>query len=209
MKQPSVSVIIPTRDRHELLLAAISSALDQAADVEVIVVDDGSAPPIREYLAANTELSARAGNRLQVLANDGGGANAARNKGLFAAQAEFVIFLDSDDRLLPGKVARALSIFAGPKKVDAVFGYSWGRTERGGVDNQLFHRSADPLAFSLLPSAMLCHTEAIVWRKTCALETLWDERLRRWQDWDFLVRALSKGIAFAYRPVPGLGVPHP
>lgn len=97
---PALTVVIPTRDRPHLLPAAVESALDQTLDdVEVIVVDDGSAEP--------TDLARHP--RLRVLRRDAAGGNAAaRNTGLEAARGRWITCLDDDDLLLPHHGAVAL-----------------------------------------------------------------------------------------------------
>lgn len=105
MRVPTVSVVIPTRDRPATLGAALRSALDQAGvDVEVVVVDDGSGHATAELLAGLTDP------RLRVLRNDRPeGVAAARNRGLAAAAGEWVAFLDDDDLWAPTKLARQLT----------------------------------------------------------------------------------------------------
>src|SRR5689334_19378444 len=107
MDAPRVSVIIPTRDRAELVVGAVRSALAQedAVSVEVCVVDDGSEPPV----ALPDDLAARVA---LVRLDPARGASAARNAGLAATKAELVAFLDDDDVWLPGKLARQLPALA-------------------------------------------------------------------------------------------------
>ena len=96
-----VTVVIPTRDRPDLLSRAVRSALEQeGATVEVVVVDDGSATGIEPEVLP-------AGVRLLVHPRPLG-PTAARNTGLAAAHGRWVMFLDDDDTLLPGAVATSL-----------------------------------------------------------------------------------------------------
>lgn len=93
---PRVSVIIPTYNRAHLVREAIENVLDQTfADLELIVVDDGSMD--------NTDGVARsfADPRLKYLKQSNKGAAAARNTGPDACTGELVAFLDSDDLFLP------------------------------------------------------------------------------------------------------------
>ena len=97
-----VSVVLPTRDRWQLLRRALRCALRQeGVDLEVIVVDDGSVD------ATAVELGAIADPRVRVLTCDvPGGVAAARNRGIDAATGEFVAFLDDDDVWAPQKLLR-------------------------------------------------------------------------------------------------------
>jgi len=99
-----VSVVITTHDRPGTVQGAITSALDQrGVDVEVIVVDDGSDPPFE-----------RGDLPIEVIRRDvAGGPCASRNAGLAVASAEWVMFLDDDDRLEPTALRTALVAAAG------------------------------------------------------------------------------------------------
>jgi glycosyltransferase involved in cell wall biosynthesis len=90
---PLLSIIIPTLNRPQMLMTAVQSALAQTlANIEVIVVDDGSEPP-----AELPELP-----RLRLLHHEFNQGHAtARNTGAAAARAERICFLDDDDSLLP------------------------------------------------------------------------------------------------------------
>ena len=98
---PSLTVVIPTHDRHDELEGAVESALAQTLpDVEVIVVDDASARPVRPTPHPRVRCV-----RLEV----NSGVAAARNAGLAAARGRFVTFLDDDNRLLPDMAATSLA----------------------------------------------------------------------------------------------------
>lgn len=107
--QVSLSVVIPTRDRPELLLRTLESLRESApgAAFEVVVVDDGSDPPLGPTLAS---LSVPYG--LEVVAQPPRGLNAARNAGLARASADIVAFLDDDVRVEPGWASGLVAGFA-------------------------------------------------------------------------------------------------
>lgn len=100
-----VSVVIPTRDRAELVTRAVASVLAQThAVLDVVVVDDGSSDDTVARLAALADP------RLRVLCHETGrGVSAARNTGIRAARGDFLALLDSDDVWLPDKIARQLA----------------------------------------------------------------------------------------------------
>ena len=105
-----VSVVIPTRDRRDLVLRALRSVLEQqpAAPLQAIVVDDGSSDGTAEALRLHHGDDAR----VELLATTAGNASAARNRGFAAARGQFVCFLDSDDCWLPGLLADVRAVFA-------------------------------------------------------------------------------------------------
>lgn len=89
----TVSVVIPTFDRPDLLERALRSVHDQTlAPLEIIVVDNGWQPASPGALSASTRLS-----RIEP----GAGPSAARNHGARLAKGDMVVFLDDDDTWAP------------------------------------------------------------------------------------------------------------
>lgn len=110
---PLVEVVIPTRNRWPLLHEAVKSVQRQSlADWGLVVVDDASTDGTPEYLAELADARIRI-VRLERHSERA----AARNRGLDAVDAEFVLFLDDDDRLLPNaleRLVRPLASRSGP-----------------------------------------------------------------------------------------------
>jgi glycosyltransferase involved in cell wall biosynthesis len=102
--RPSVGVVIPTRNRPELLARAIDAvaAQDYAGAVRTVVVFDQATP---DYLLA------RGGDRpLMVLVNTRTpGLAGARNTGILALDTDLVAFCDDDDTWAPGKLTRQVA----------------------------------------------------------------------------------------------------
>lgn len=108
---PLSSIIIPTFDEPAALLqAAVRSAIQQTARIEIIVVDDGGAVPASEKIAAIYGDVADTAN-VRVLRIEHGGPAVARNAGIEVARGEFVCFLDADDTLEPTAVAERAAAF--------------------------------------------------------------------------------------------------
>lgn len=100
-----VSVVIAAYNRARELPAALASVLGQThRDLEVIVVDDGSADETARVAESTGDPRARA---LRLEKN--GGASAARNAGIDAAAGDAVLVWDSDDRLYPDAIARLVA----------------------------------------------------------------------------------------------------
>lgn len=90
------SIVIPTYNREAFLEQAVLSALSQSCrDFEVLVIDDGSTDGTAGLLCKY------AGGRLKHHPLEHRGAPAARNAGIEKARGEFILWLDSDDALLP------------------------------------------------------------------------------------------------------------
>src|ERR671913_1812143 len=92
-----VSVVIPCYNQAHFLGEAIQSVLSQSYQAfEVIVVDDGSTDDTKEVASAY----ALEDSKVRLVRQQNRGLAGARNRGLAEASGEYVVFLDSDDRLL-------------------------------------------------------------------------------------------------------------
>jgi glycosyltransferase involved in cell wall biosynthesis len=195
MTSPDVSVLIPTRNRRELLLRRSLKAalLQEGVDYEVIVVDDGSTDDTQERLEELGET------RVRVIRRDvSGGAAAARNTGIAAARGEWIAFLDDDDSWAPDKLRLQLDAV---RSAGADFGYAGVVTvdDRG---NALYtspapapgRLAAETIAKSVIPagpSNVLVRTELV--RRLGGF----DEQLRNMEDWDLWIRLTAAGTAVA------------
>jgi glycosyltransferase involved in cell wall biosynthesis len=99
----SVSIIITNHNYGRFLQEAIESALNQSCpSVEVIIVDDGSSDDSRAIIEKYRE-------RTKIIFKTNGGQASAFNSGLPLAKGEIVLFLDSDDYLMPNAVDRIIA----------------------------------------------------------------------------------------------------
>jgi glycosyltransferase involved in cell wall biosynthesis len=97
---PFFSVVIPTYNRADLIGLTLQSVLDQDfIGFEILVVDDGSTDNTAAVVQAYSDP------RLHYLPKANAERGAARNYGLARAQGEYVLFLDSDDRLHPNHLS--------------------------------------------------------------------------------------------------------
>lgn len=113
--KPAVSVIIPGHNRIEPLKTTLRSAAAAAArlpagSVEILLVDDGSTPPLTEQLTGFDP-----GHSVVHLFQSNQGSIVARLTGLASAQGERVLFLDSDDLIHPNKLAAHLNTDHNPE----------------------------------------------------------------------------------------------
>ena len=105
---PTVSIVIPTYNRADLIARSIQSVLNQSyPDFEVIVVDDGSTDGTKEVVENFNDKRIK-----YIRLNNNRGAGAARNVGIRSSMGKFIAFQDSDDMWLPEKLKKHLSIFA-------------------------------------------------------------------------------------------------
>jgi glycosyltransferase involved in cell wall biosynthesis len=121
--EPLVSVIVPTRDRPELLTTTLRSIVQQhSVPLEIVVVDDASS----DSDAVPAVVEALDDGRIRILRQPvSAGVSTARNRGLAASTGTWIAFCDDDDLWAPDKIDR---------QVHAVCtsGRSWAYT--GAVD---------------------------------------------------------------------------
>ncbi|WP_448567533.1 glycosyltransferase family 2 protein [Thermus sp.] len=191
---PSLSVLIPTRSRPQLLRQALLSLLRQTYPAfEAVVAEDGEG----EGLGVVAGLG---DPRLRGVWSGGRGQVWARTLALEAARGDVVLFLDDDDLLLDPaylyRVARAL-------KGGASVAYSGGRflTPSGDIPYE-----PGPMGPWLLKDNRILASGTALSRK--ALHDLGglDPGVGHYWDWDLWLRAYRAGLPFRYLPGPNVGV---
>lgn len=100
---PKFSIILATRDRPGLFSIALQSVIDQAfEDLEIIVVNDGSAPEHLEayeniYISAHEKMGSRFQSHYLIRRPKGHGQSYSINFGADQARGQYLCFLDDDD----------------------------------------------------------------------------------------------------------------
>ncbi|MGH3097555.1 MAG: glycosyltransferase [Streptosporangiales bacterium] len=189
--KPAVTVVVPTKDRPELLRRAVEAVLaqDYGADVHCLVVYDGATPDrTLERLKGNRRVTVTSNTRVAGLAG-------ARNTGILLADTELVAFCDDDDAWLPGKLSAQVELLtADPTAVLATCGI---RIEYGDrtVDRSLasVRVELDDLLRKRLPEL---HPSSFLFRRAKLVELgLVDEKLpgSYAEDYELLLRAARAG----------------
>jgi glycosyltransferase involved in cell wall biosynthesis len=184
---PKISVVLPVHNRADVLPRAIRSVLDQRlAGFELVIVDDGSTDD--SVAVARSFVDPRI-SIIELGQNRGG--NAARNAGVRAAKAPLIAFLDSDDVYLPEKLERVVTQFERTPDLDLLVD-SFIKIQPSGArvvrrnplinDRETFRRA-------LFIRQLWKATPSISVKRDVMLRVMFDETLRRLQDFDFLIRA--------------------
>lgn len=102
---PVISVVIPLFNKEKHVARALNSVISQSFDdFEVIVVDDGSTD------RSVSVVRRFADPRINIIQQPNSGVSAARNRGVMAAKADLIAFLDSDDEWLPDHLETLLKL---------------------------------------------------------------------------------------------------
>jgi glycosyltransferase involved in cell wall biosynthesis len=211
---PSVTVVIPTRNRLTFLREAIDSIERQSlSDWELIVVDDASDDDTSPWLEGHRDPRIR-----PVRLHRHSDRSAARNRGLREARGGGVLFLDDDDRLRPGALERLNRRLARRPKVVAAVGATvrfdtTGRQERAPHPRIGFTRTIWPDVLAGWDSG----SGQALFRTDCVREAGgWKDGLSYWELGDMWFRVARLGpVAFLPTTVlelrvhPGQSTPDP
>jgi glycosyltransferase involved in cell wall biosynthesis len=196
-----VSAVIPTRNRPELVMKAVSSALRQShTQMEVVVVIDGEDRATEERLASIGDPRLRV---ISLAVNVGG--SEARNIGVRAARGEWVAFLDDDDEWLPQKIAVQFEVAMANKAAFPII--SSRMIVRTPVMDfmapRCLYKPGMPISEHLFcrkkfsDGAYAMQTSTLFMRRETMLTIPFRKGLKRHQDWDWLLRAAHHpGVSF-------------
>lgn len=186
---PAVSVITPTFNRAHTLQRAIDSVLAQTyQNWELIIIDDGSTDNTKQLVEAVAD------KRVTYLYKENGGPSKARNYGIQHSAGKWIMYLDSDDELLPKCIETMLAwvdkkpnvAFAFPRSTRTLELYENGKLVKSVDDSgdtppeftiqDIFNRNA---GFS--PNGFMHLREAF------EAGIKWDEDLALMEDWELML----------------------
>lgn len=193
-----VSVIIPAYNGAAYISQAIESVLRHgSADLEVIVVDDGSTDETSRVLEGFR-------GDVIVLYQENRGMASARNRGIRASSGEYIAFVDQDDYWLDGKLTAQLACFQGRPQVGLVYADAFLLQDTHYLPQTFFtlcppHRGQ---VFDRLLLDSFIPIPTVVVRRECLENVgLFDERLRICADYDLWLR-VAAGYEVDYVEVP-------
>lgn len=199
-RSPMFSVVIPTHDSRDFVVAAIHSVLGQTDhDFEIIVIDNGSKDDTAEAVTAIGD------SRISYTWQEDSGLPAdSRNKGVAAAAGEWVAFLDADDAWHPEKLARVRSTAASDSAI-AVIGHDVDIVDLKGSNrgSRAYRLDERPVWEQLLYRGNFFTTSAMTVR-TAALRAAggFDTRSEYFmvEDYDLWLRLAAAGSHFVIIP---------
>ncbi|HEU5264359.1 MAG TPA: glycosyltransferase, partial [Gaiellaceae bacterium] len=190
-KTPLVTVLVAVHDGESYLRTALESVLRQTvADLELVVVDDGSTDGTPDVLAQIRD------SRLHVLRNDEQlGLATSLNRGLDEARGRYVARLDADDVALPRRLERQLTRIRGTPGT-VVLGSSVCAVDDAGTPGVVHAMPATSTAvrWHLLFSSPFFHPTVLVDREHLDRRGLrYDPSFLESEDYDLWVRTLAAG----------------
>ena len=200
---PVFSLVIPTKNRADILIQALShleSLTYPRSKFEVLVVNDGSTDATRQSL-----VKLQVGYRLRVFHRDGQGTSATRNFGIEQAEGSHILFIDDDVFPCSDLLEYHEEAHRGHLR----------RLVRGPVINidKLPLPSEPPTLFYHYSQNYLCTSNASIRRALLQEAGLFDENFVRWEDAELGVRLKKIGVSrhfvlkgFVYHLKPPIGI---
>lgn len=182
--EAEIDVVIPARNRRDLLREAVESVLGQSFhSFNCLVVDDGSTDGTPEMLA-------EFGGAVTCLRQENRGPAAARNRGIRAGRAPLVAFLDSDDRWHPEKLAIQRQSMAGePGCLISHTQETWYRRGELLTQKRRHRKPGGDIFFRALKMCVVSMSTVMVRRELFERAGYFDEDLPCCEDYDFWLRA--------------------
>jgi GT2 family glycosyltransferase len=190
---PRVSVVIPAYRASRDIAAALDSVFAQTfSDLEVIVINDGSpdTPDLERALAPFR-------SRIRYLVQENRGAGAARNVGIRAARGAYIALLDADDRWAPEFLRLQIGYLDENRDCDLVYcdALITGESPLAGRRFMATAPSEGPVTLLSLigQQCNIILSTVVVRRTTLTGAGLFDETLRRGQDFELWLRLAQRG----------------
>ena len=206
---PRVTVVIPTYNAAVYLTETLESVCTQNyGDFELLIVDDGSRDD-------TVELARRFESRvaLRIIEQANAGPAAARNNGVRNARGEYVAFIDSDDLMLPRRLAAQVAMLGGDPSLGLVHTDLMTFDEHGVVHTTR-RAFSDPCGGRILDKLLIDNsitTSTVMAPRARLIEAgLFDETRRISEDFDLWLRMAERWsvgyvdeAAVKYRRRPG------
>lgn len=197
-----ISVIIPAYNVAPYIEECLDSVISQIfADLEIIVVDDGSTDATPQILRQIADTD----SRIRIITQPNRGLSEARNAGLDVARGEWVLFVDGDDMLLPDAVQTLVDL---ARRSDAEIACGGFVTRREDADRTIKEKE-----ITLTPDDAVCR---VLYQQPGFYNSAWGKLYRRdlfddiryragvlYEDLDIFYLLFEKAskIAFTNRPV--------
>ena len=186
-----VSIIIATYNRANLIAETLDSVLAQTyQNWECIIVDDDSSDNTEEVVSkynsdSRIRFFKRPAERIK-------GSNSCRNYGIEKSSGHFIMFLDSDDLLLPDHLLKKIDVFTNNHQIDGVVSKTiMVSNNKEVIKKELRTVLTDNILEDFISLKVSWYIHDILWRKSFLKDkVLYNENLMKMQDRDFHIRRL-------------------
>lgn len=202
-----LSVIIPFYYPDDKIITTLNSLKEQAIeDFEIILVNDGT--PKDKYYFLDNYLKGSDFN-YKVIHKDNGGVSSARNEGLSLACGEYVIFLDSDDIIMPYAIDKISEIIRSRNQIDCLLYDCIIESESGvelynshHVNSRNYIDDAIGLTTNFLLGSFYMNVMSVVHRVAHLNENdvMFNEKLKNGEDQAFNIKSISSSNYVDYYP---------
>ncbi len=193
-----ISIIVPSYNSSHLISTTLDSVLESTYhDYEVLIIDDGSTDNTIEVIEPYLN-----DQRFQYIYQENQGLSGARNTGIKIAKGDYLVFLDSDDVILPEKLQQQTNYLKQHPVVDLVYSNSQWFVE-DDLNNTLPVKfpvyEGDVLPYLLFGNFI--HVNSVMVRASIVKQLGgFDVNFRELEDWDLWMRLAIQKSRFAHTP---------
>lgn len=192
-----ISIVIPLYNKGAIVEKTINSILTQGYDnFELIVVNDGSTDNSVDVVKSINDP------RIIIIEQENGGPSKARNTGIKNAKGEWLVTLDADDELVEGALSKMIK--ETEKYTDADIIDFAGYIRSGIAMTRRYHPLVGKVKNNLraLYFRKISPSSGHAIIRTCFIKNhLYDERIRRFEDYELELRMLSEAILYSSQEI--------
>jgi glycosyltransferase involved in cell wall biosynthesis len=202
-----VSVVIPFYNRSEFLERLLKSIQSQTLiPDEVYVIDNGSTlAETEKALEIIEELSTSSFNITYISTLKRGNANYARNLGIHISESKYIAFLDSDDWWDSRHIELSMCKLRDSSRAAIYSGAIVHKLRTQKIKSDDVNKHLSPIDF-LFTHRQMAQTSSYIINKEKTNGVLWDESLKRHQDYDFFLNIFYHSPGWEFSPEPATHV---
>ncbi|MBD2892567.1 Undecaprenyl-phosphate 4-deoxy-4-formamido-L-arabinose transferase [Actinomadura sp. RB99] len=202
-REPTVSVIIPCYNYSDYLPQALDSVLKQTfSDWEIIVVDDGSTDGSAEVAQGFIDL--HPDQRIRLIRQANAGVSAARNSGIAAAAARYILPLDADDMIAPTMLEKTTAVLDADPDVAIASTDLFIFTDIEDLPPEVL--PLPPYDRELLLQRLIMFYCSLYRREVWETVGGYNEQMDAGEDWDFWIGCAENGFDAHHISEPLFGV---
>ena len=188
----TISVIIPCYNSAKYIVETLDSVKNQTFnDFEIIIVNDGSTDNseeiINKYIHENKSIN------IVLVVQDNKGLSGARNTGAKHAKGEYIVFIDSDDKIHPNYLKKSIFLLENDTKLQIIYSEAEFFDAKKGRWKLPYFKINSFLIQNCIPAFAVLRT------KTFVNFNGFDENLKFTEDWELWIRIIKEFPDCVYR----------